>query len=394
MRLGVIGLGRMGLPIARRLRAVGNLVSGVDLDPALVAQFARPRPAPLVPHPAKAAPECRFGASGEDGGELDVLVTVLPGPVELRRAMLGPATAALHGRNDEDHVRPDAAGEDDALRRELGDDQPRLRPVAPSPSDERELRAEVGVERELRAAAGVERAARAAAGGAVGAGGALGALGAGALWIDLTSGDPRVARELGREAAARGVDAVGAPMAGGPADAEAGTLGFFVGGAPDAVERALPVLHALGDPRRLERAGDEVGAGHVAKMLANTLWFGQVAAVTEALLIGHTQGLEPEQLAAILRRSAGGSAFIDRHLDHLLEGDYLETFGLDRVVEELDTVTSLAADAGLPVALTGLVAELHREALERFGPVDGELLVAKLLEERAGIRIRRPPAAR
>lgn len=219
--------------------------------------------------------------------------------------------------------------------------------------------------------------------------GALATLRAGALWVDLTSGDPRVSRALASVAAARGVHAVGAPMAGGPADAGTGALGFFVGGAPEAVERALPLLRVLGDPDRLERAGDEVGAGHVAKLLANTLWFGQVAAVVEALLIGRAQGIEPEQLAAILRRSAGGGAFLDRHLDALLDGDYLETFGIDRVVEELDTVVGLAADAHLPVALTRLVARLHHEALDRFGPVDGELLVARLLEERAGTRIRR-----
>ncbi|MGA1836544.1 NAD(P)-dependent oxidoreductase [Herbiconiux sp. 11R-BC] len=296
-RVGVIGLGRMGLPIARRLRATERVVvAGFDTDPLRRADFSPSTPE----HASDAVALARWA---------DLLVTVLPGPLEL-----------------------------DAL---------------------------------LRA-------------------GVLGALRAGAVWVDLTSGDPRVARGLAREAEARGVGAVGAPMAGGPSDAEAGTLGFFVGGPPDAVERALPVLHVLGDPERIERAGDDVGAGHVAKLLANTLWFGQVAAVTEALLIGHAQGIDSERLAAVLRRSAGGSAFLDRHLDRLLEGDYLETFGLDRVVEELDTVTALAAEAGLTVALTGLVAELHHEALERFGAVDGELLVAKLLEERAGARIRRP----
>jgi 3-hydroxyisobutyrate dehydrogenase-like beta-hydroxyacid dehydrogenase len=288
--------------------------------------------------------EGRFGTSGEDGRDLDVLVTVLPGPAELTLAMLGAAHPLV------------SSGEAGAQARGGGSND-----------------------------------AGAAGTGGAGAGGALAALRAGALWIDLTSGDPRVARELATAAAARGVHAVGAPMAGGPADAEAGTLGFFVGGDQAAVERALPILRVLGDPERLERAGDDPGAGHVAKLLANTLWFGQVAAVVEVLLIGQAQGIEPERLAAILRRSAGGSAFLDRHLDALLDGDYLETFGIDRVVEELDTVTALAAEADLPIVVTRLVAALHHEALERFGPVDGELLVAKLLEERAGTRIRRPP---
>jgi 3-hydroxyisobutyrate dehydrogenase-like beta-hydroxyacid dehydrogenase len=338
LRIGVMGLGRMGLPIARRLRAEGHVVAGIDLDPTRVAEFgARVTATP----PAEPASD---GCASEVAGELEVLVTVLPGAAELGPAMLGDAPPGgspyrARRRGDANRVGDGAAG-----RREHEDLS----------------------------------------------GGALAALPSGALWIDLTSGDPRVARKLATVASEHGVLAVGAPMAGGPADAEAGTLGFFVGGEPGAVERALPLLHAIGDPARLERAGVDVGAGHVAKLLANTLWFGQVAAVVEALLIGQAQGIEPEQLAGILRRSAGGSAFLDRHLDALLDGDYLETFGIDRVVEELDTVTGLAADAGLPIALTRLVAALHHEALERFGPVDGELLVAKLLEEHAGTRIRRP----
>ncbi|MCS5717570.1 NAD(P)-dependent oxidoreductase [Herbiconiux sp. CPCC 205763] len=341
LRVGVLGLGRMGLPIALRLRAAGHHVVGYDPDPVRRAQLPdlpvstppiEPAPSsdpldppdppdplespdPLVPNWAKTSREARLGTSGGlRGWERDVVLTVLPGPRELTLAM-------------------------------AGDD------------------------------------------------GALEGLREGALWVDLTSGDPRVARALARRAAERGVHAVGAPMAGGPADAEAGTLGFFVGGEPAAVDRALPLLASLGDADRLERAGDDVGAGHVAKLLANTLWFGQVAAVVEALLIGRAQGIEPEQLAAILRRSAGGSAFLDRHLDALLDGDYLETFGIDRVVEELDTVTGLAADAGLSAELTHLVARLHHEALDAFGPVAGELLVAKLLEQRAGMSIRRASPA-
>ncbi len=323
MQLEILGLGRMGLPIARHLRAAGHEVVGRDLDPARVSLF----------EDASVAARHAGGA----GRTVDALLTVLPGPAELRRAMLGPEV-------------PDAYSDDagDAGREE-------------------------GV---------VDRSP---------AGGALAGLRTGALWVDLTSGDPRVARELAANAAAQGVAAVGAPMAGGPRDAEQGTLGFFARRrTPRRSSARSRLLRTLGDAARIERAGDDVGAGHVAKLLANTLWFGQVAAVTEALLIGHAQGLEIEQLAGILRRSAGGSAFIDRHLDALLDGDYLESFGIDRVVEELDTVAALASEAGLPAPLANLVAALHREALERFGPVGGELLVAKLLEERVGTRIRRP----
>jgi 3-hydroxyisobutyrate dehydrogenase-like beta-hydroxyacid dehydrogenase len=220
-----------------------------------------------------------------------------------------------------------------------------------------------------------------------GLGAVLGVLRPGSLWLDLTSGDPRVTRELAHP----GIEVVGAPMAGGPSAAEARTLAFFVGGAPGAVDRARPLLDALGTH---EVIGNDVGDGYTAKLLANLLWFGQVVAVAEAMLLGQSLGLDPVRLRRTLAASAGGSVFIDEYLDRLLEGDYAETFGLDRVVEELDTLASLAREQGVPFELSSLVARLHGEALERFGAVDGELLAARLLEERAGRELRSESTSR
>jgi 3-hydroxyisobutyrate dehydrogenase len=201
------------------------------------------------------------------------------------------------------------------------------------------------------------------------------------LVLDLTSNDPRNAER----AVAQGVAIVGAPMGGGVAAASSGSLRFFVGGAHDHVARARPVLDLLGT---IDHVGEGVGDGYVAKLLANLLWFGQAVAVSEALLLGQALGVAPSSLAASLTTSAGGSAFIDDHLPALLAGDYLETFGIDRVVEELEILESLAAENRIPFELSTLVTRLHREALDRFGPVDGELLAAKLLEERAGRNLR------
>lgn len=214
---------------------------------------------------------------------------------------------------------------------------------------------------------------------------ALPALRDGTLWLDLTSNDPRVAERIAGLAAARGIDVVGAPMGGGVAAALAGKLHLFVGGAEPAVGRARPLLETLGT---VDHVGDAVGAGYTAKLLANLLWFGQAVAVTEALLLGTSLGLAPATLRATLAGSAGGSVFIDEYLDSLLDGDYLESFGIERCVEELDILASLARDAAVPFELSTLVGRLHREALERFGAVDGELLAAKLLEERAGRTLR------
>jgi 3-hydroxyisobutyrate dehydrogenase len=289
-RIGVLGIGRMGLPLAQGLREAGLRVTVYDVRMERSASFGGP-----VAESAVAL-----------AGASDILITVLPGIGEIEDAMIG-------------------------------------------------------------------------------AGSLIETLPVGALWLDLTSNDPRVARTIADRAAARDIHAVGAPMAGGVAAVQSGAVQFYAGGTASAVERARPVLETLG---RLDHVGQRIEDGYVAKLLANLLWFGQVVAVTEALLLGQSLGITPSVLRRQLASSAGGSVFIDEYLDRLLAGDYLETFGIDRCVEELETLVALAQGTDVPFELSSTVARLHREALGRFGAIDGELLAARLLEERAGATLR------
>lgn len=200
------------------------------------------------------------------------------------------------------------------------------------------------------------------------------------MWVDLTSADPRRVTEI-----AAGRRFVGAPMSGGPEGAASGALRFSAGGPADALAIARDVLEALGE---IVETGPDAASGYTVKLLANLLWFGQSIAAAEALLLGQRVGLEPAALRALLADSPGSSAYLEAWAPRLLEGDYLRSFGLDRIVEELESLTGLAADFGIPFELSEVVARLHREALERYGAVDGELLATALLEERAGRLLR------
>lgn len=305
--IAVVGLGRMGLPIAGRLSAAGYVVVGVDTS---TEQAAR---AEAIGIATSRDGRAAVGAAG-------VVITVLPGPQELESAMTG-------------------------------------------------------------------------------ADGLASAMNPGSCWLDLTSNDPRVATRVAAGLRGRGIAAIAAPMGGGPSEAAAGSLRFFVGGAEPDIRTVRPLLRRLAaDDDAIQVVGTSVADGHTAKLLANLLWFGQVVAVSEAMLLAQRLGLEPSVLHGPLAASAGGSGFLDRHFGALLRDDYLVEFGIDRCVEELRTVRSLAeeagaaetgtAETGVPFELSALVTRVHEEALARFGPVGGELLAAKLLEERAGSRIR------
>ncbi|HEY0498157.1 MAG TPA: NAD-binding protein [Kutzneria sp.] len=193
------------------------------------------------------------------------------------------------------------------------------------------------------------------------------------LWIDLTSGSPDVAGPH-----------LDAPMGGGVSAMREGTITLYVGGPSDVLADATPLLRSFAST--IHHVGAS-GAGYLAKLLINLQWFGHALLATEALLLASRHGLSGERMQSLLVDSAGDSAFASRHLPSLLAGDYLRDFGLDRCLEELESVARAASAAGTPHRLTSLVTELHRAALDRFGPVDGELMGPALLEEQAGFRL-------
>ena len=203
-------------------------------------------------------------------------------------------------------------------------------------------------------------------------------------WIDMTSAAPAVGRELVACANEGGVECLDAPIGGGPPAAAAGELQLFVGGKEETLERHRPLLETLG---KVQHVGDN-GAGYTTKLLINLLWFGQAVAVGEALLLARRAGIDLALLRRVVAESAAASEFIRGDLSALLEGDYLESFGLDRCCEELDAVVDLAHELSVPFELSTAVRSAYRRALARYGRVDGELLAVALLEEQAGTRLR------
>jgi NAD-binding of NADP-dependent 3-hydroxyisobutyrate dehydrogenase len=153
------------------------------------------------------------------------------------------------------------------------------------------------------------------------------------------------------------------------------------------VERHRAVLEVLGDPGRIIHVGGH-GTGYAVKLVMNLLWFGQAVATTEALLLGQRTGIDPAVLRQALLGSPAASTLIRRDIGLVFRGDYLASFGLDRICEELEAVTALAGDYQVPWELSDVVRQTYRHALDRFGPVDGDLLAVSLLEDEAGDKLR------
>jgi 3-hydroxyisobutyrate dehydrogenase-like beta-hydroxyacid dehydrogenase len=205
------------------------------------------------------------------------------------------------------------------------------------------------------------------------------------IWIDMTSASAEVGRQCAAAARERGLDCLDAPIGGGVPGMRDGAVTLYVGGEGRVLAAVGELLHSFAT--QVHHVGDN-GAGYLAKLLINLLWFGQATLTTEALLVAQRHGISPGLMRTVLQDSAGDGAFVARHLPALLAGDYLRDFGLDRCVEELDSIEHTAERAGTPHPVTTAVTELHRAALRHFGPVDGELMGPALLEVQAGARLR------
>lgn len=185
----------------------------------------------------------------------------------------------------------------------------------------------------------------------------------GALVIDCSTIAPASARKLAAEAQARGLAVLDAPVSGGTAGAAAGSLTFIVGGAAQALERARPVLQAMG--KNIFHVGDN-GAGQVAK-LCNNMALGVIMAATgEALALGVAQGLDPAVLSQMMAVSTGRSwaTEVCNPWPGVLPNapasrGYSGGFGNDLMLKDLGLVAESAVQAGVSIPLGELARNLY-----------------------------------
>lgn len=209
-KIGFLGLGNMGLPMAKNLLKAGHEVTGYDLDRSKVEAFAQ--------------------AGGKTAGSLaeaakagEVVITMLPAGKHVRSAYL-----------DEDGI------------------------LAHAPS--------------------------------------------GTLLIDSSTIDVATAREVAEAAAKAGFAMVDAPVSGGVAGAEAGTLTFMAGGPEEAFARAKPLLDVMG-AKAIHAGGP--GNGEAAKICNNMLLAISMIGVCEAFALARKLGLDDQRFFDIASVSSG-----------------------------------------------------------------------------------------
>ena len=206
----------------------------------------------------------------------------------------------------------------------------------------------------------------------------------GQLFVDTSTVDPGLSRELAEKLAAKGAAFLDAPVSGGVAGAEAGSLTIMVGGDAEAFANATPVLEAIG--QKLHLVGPS-GSGTVIK-LANQLLVGiNMAAVAEALVLGVKAGADPAKMLEVLSTSFGGSKMLDRGVPLIIDRNFAGGTPVDLIRKDLGLIADLAEQLGVPLATGNQARAVFDRAHDTEHGAEDMTAVVLPIEQDAGVEV-------
>ena len=177
---------------------------------------------------------------------------------------------------------------------------------------------------------------------------------AGSVVVDCSTVSADTARVAAGRLAPKGVEFLDAPVSGGVEGARDGKLAIMVGGPESALERARPVLAAMG--RAVTHFGPN-GAGQAAKATNQIMCAGIIEAVAEAMAFAKAEGLPLDKLIETLGQGAGSSWYFVHRAPNIVRGAYPPGFRVRLHEKDLRICREMAARHGvqLPVIETTLL---------------------------------------
>jgi 3-hydroxyisobutyrate dehydrogenase len=187
-----------------------------------------------------------------------------------------------------------------------------------------------------------------------------------AILIDCSTIDVDTARKVTRDAAKRGgYEMVDAPVSGGIAAANAGTLTFMVGGTPSAFEHAEPILAAMG--KAVIHAGGS-GAGQAAKICNNMILGATMIATCEAFVMAQKLGLDLKTFYDISSKASGQSWSMTSYCpvpgvgpQSPADNEYRGGFATNLMLKDLLLAMQAAEQVDAAVPMGARAAELYHE---------------------------------
>jgi 3-hydroxyisobutyrate dehydrogenase-like beta-hydroxyacid dehydrogenase len=201
----------------------------------------------------------------------------------------------------------------------------------------------------------------------------------GSVLVDHTTASADVAREIAASAAAQGVGFLDAPVSGGQAGAENGTLTVMVGGEQAIFDRAKPVMDSYS---RMIGLMGPAGSGQLAKMVNQLAIAGVVQGLAEAIHFGKRSGLDIEKVVGVISKGAAQSWQMENRYKTMNAGKFDFGFAVDWMRKDLAICLEEARRNGAKLPLAALVDQFYAEVQSMGGRRwDTSSLIARLERE-------------
>ena len=215
-----------------------------------------------------------------------------------------------------------------------------------------------------------------------GPGGLAAGVRAGSLIVDCSTISPGASEGFAARLAAGGVGFVDAPVSGGSEGALQGTLTIMVGGTEADVERARPILAAMG--RTITHMGP-VGAGQATKAVNQVILCGAYLGVAEGIVLALKAGLDVEKVVAALSGGAAQSWVLANRSGRMIADDYPLGFKISLHRKDLAIALELARRVGASLPVTALAAEIENGLVAKGHGDDDISALARAIREWSGL---------
>jgi 3-hydroxyisobutyrate dehydrogenase-like beta-hydroxyacid dehydrogenase len=213
--------------------------------------------------------------------------------------------------------------------------------------------------------------------------GILAGLGAGKIYIDMSTVNPAASREVARQVEARGAQMLDAPVSGSVTTLEEGKLSFMVGGDPQALEKARPILEAIGSKVT------HVGANGLAasmKIATNLSLAVQMLAFSEGVLLAEKSGIPRETAVEVLLNSVMASPMVKYRGPFVLTMPDEAWFDVNMAQKDVLLALEMGLQLDVPLPTTAIANQMLTAA-RAMGLADKDFAILfEVLARMAGVK--------
>ncbi len=177
----------------------------------------------------------------------------------------------------------------------------------------------------------------------------------GMILVDMSSIAPLAAQEVAKALAEKGVEMIDAPVSGGEPKAIEGTLSIMVGGRKEIFDRCKEMLGKMGASVVL---CGSIGAGNTTKLANQIIVALNIAAMSEAFVLGAKAGVNPETIYQAIRGGLAGSTVLDAKAPMVLNGNFKPGFRIELHIKDLANALETGHEVGVPLPLTSQIMEI------------------------------------